>query len=142
VDGFDSTDVIIETLRGYRKHFRIILTHGITTGGMNLIDLERIYNSLKVAIIAVTENKPSDMALERAICNLPRSDARLQILARAGPIYSVRTPAGKNEVFFHVKGITERLAGLYLKEFAIRSRLPECLHLAHKIASGIKTRDG
>jgi len=58
------------------------------------------------------------------------------MFVRAGPLLSVQTELGSNKLYFHIKGISETLAKKFLKKFAIRSRLPEQLLLAHKIASG------
>jgi hypothetical protein len=138
VDGLDATDVVIDTLTLYTDHFRILLTHGITVGGLNLLDLDRIHEALDRPIIAVTENEPGTESptLYDAIKNVPDSDVRKDIIDRALPMHVVKTEAGETDVFFYTKGIDEKVAAQYLKKFAVRSRLPECLLLAHKIGSG------
>jgi endonuclease V-like protein UPF0215 family len=140
VDGFNSTRVIIDTLKPVLNHFRLLVTHGITVGGFNLFDIQKIHNELKKPIIAVTENEPSGNSIRDAIKNLPDYEKRKEIIDNAGELYSVKTSAGDNELYFHVKGISEKMAKQYLKKFAVRSRLPECLLLAHKIGSGLKEK--
>jgi hypothetical protein len=138
VDGLDATGVVIDTLDPYTDHFRIILTHGVTVGGLNLLDLDRIHEALGRPVIAVIENEPSTdgPTLYDAIKNVPDADERKDIIDRALPMHVVKTAAGENDLFFYTKGIDERVATQYLKKFAVRSRLPECLLLAHKIGSG------
>ena len=137
VDGFDATEAIIRVLLSEKKDcFSLILTHGITTGGFNLIDIEKIWQSVRKPIISVTENKPMGDSMLKAIKKLPDHKTREEIFVRAGPLLSVQTELGRNKLYFHIKGISISLAKKFLKKFAIRSRLPEQLLLAHKIASG------
>ncbi|MHA1727984.1 MAG: endonuclease dU [Promethearchaeota archaeon] len=139
VDGFDATEEIISTLKPFRDRFAIIITHGITVGGFNLIDIEKVCNGINRPVIAVTENKPAGgNAMREALKNLPECERRLQIFDRAGDIFSVKTDLGQNKLHYHIMGLDESSARKFLKKFAIRSRLPEQLLLAHKIASGWK----
>jgi hypothetical protein len=137
VDGLNATEAIIRVLLSEKKErFSIIVTHGITVGGFNLFDIEKIWESIKKPIISVTENKPMGDSMLKALKKLPNQKTREEIFGRAGPLLSVQTELGSNKLFFHIKGISEELAKKFLKKFAIRSRLPEQLLLAHKIASG------
>lgn len=137
VDGFDATEAIIRVLLSKKKEcFSLILTHGITAGGFNLFDIEKIWQSVKKPIISVTENKPMGDSMLNALKKLPDHKTREKVFARVGPLLSVQTELGSNKLYFHTKGISESLAKQFLKKFAIRSRLPEQLLLAHKIASG------
>ena len=135
VDGLNSTKMVIELLKPIKDQFQFIITHGITTAGFNVLDIEKISKKLDTPVIAVTENSPKGNFLE-AIKNLPNYEKRKSIIERAGPQYSTLTPIGKKEVYFQFKGIEKKLAIQFLKKFALRSRLPEQLLLAHKIASG------
>ncbi|MHA1669955.1 MAG: endonuclease dU [Promethearchaeota archaeon] len=135
VDGLNSTEMIIETLKPIKNLFQLITTHGITTGGFNVLDIEMIYNALDTPVIAVTENCPRGNFLE-AIKNLPNYEERKSIIERAGPQHSTSIPIGEKKVYFQFKGIEKNSAIQFLKKFALRSRLPEQLLLAHKIASG------
>ena len=136
VDGLNSTDMILKTLNPITDQFQIILTHGLTTAGFNLIDIERIFTELNKPIISVTENAPRGQFSD-AILNLPDYDIRNSIIERAGEQYSYITPAGKKPVFFQYKGLELKTVHQFLKKFSKRSRLPEQLLLAHKIASGL-----
>ena len=135
VDGLNSTEMVIKKLKPIQDQFQIIITHGLTTGGFNVLDIEMINNILDTPVIAVTENSPKGNFLE-AIKNLPNYEKRKLIIERAGPQYSTLTPIGEKEVYFQYKGIEKKLAIQFLKKFSLHSRLPEQLLLAHKIASG------
>ena len=136
VDGLNSTNMIIKTLNPIIDRFQIILTHGITTAGFNLLDIEKIFTELNKPIISVTENAPKGHFNE-AIRNLPDYEIRKSIIERAGEQHSYITPTGKNPVFFQYKGLELKTVHQFLKKFSKRSRLPEQLLLAHKIASGL-----
>jgi endonuclease V-like protein UPF0215 family len=136
VDGLNSTDTILKELDPIIDQFQIVLTHGITTAGFNLIDIERIFTELNKPIISVTENAPKGQ-FKDAIRNLPDYKVRKSIIKRAGEQHSYVTPAGKNPVFFQYKGLELKTVQQFLKKFSKRSRLPEQLLLAHKIASGL-----
>lgn len=135
VDGLNSTEIVIKKLKPIIDQFQLIATHGITTGGFNILDIEKISTTLNVPIISVTENQPRGNFLE-AIKNLPEYQKRKSIAENAGTLYSYITPIGKNPVYFYTFGIEKKLALQFLKKFSLRSRLPEQLLLAHKIASG------
>lgn len=137
VDGLDATSVVIKTLEPIAQQFRILLTHGITTGGLNMIDIEAVHQALQRPVIAVTENRPDGNSLYEAIKHVPGEAERRAILDRSGEMHAFKPRAGETEVYFYIKGIGEKVAMQYLKKFAVRSRLPECLLMAHKIATGL-----
>lgn len=137
VDGLDATDVVIKTLAPIAQQFRLLLTHGITTGGLNMIDIDAVHHAIDRPVIAVTENKPDGKSLYDAIKHVPGEAERRAILDRAGEMHACKPRAGETEVYFYAKGIDAKVAQQYLKKFAVRSRLPECLLLAHKIATGL-----
>ena len=139
VDGLNATEAIIRVLLSEKKEsFSLILTHGITAGGFNLFDIEKIWQLVKKPIISVTENKPVGDKMLNALKTMSNYKVRKEMFVRAGPLLSVQTELGSNKLYFHIKGISESLAKQFLKKFAIRSRLPEQILLAHKIASGWK----
>nr|MDO8086453.1 DUF99 family protein [Candidatus Sigynarchaeum springense] len=137
VDGLDATRVVIKTLAPIVQQFRIIITHGITTGGLNMIDIDAVHRALDRPVIAVTENKPEGDSLYEAIKHVPGEAERRNILANAGEMHAFKPRAAETDVYFYIKGIDEKIATQFLKKFAVRSRLPECLLMAHKIATGL-----
>lgn len=137
VDGLDATETIIRILINRKEQYGIILTHGVTFGGFNVIDIQKIYTILKKPIISVTENQPTGEIMLDALKKLPNFKIRGKMMQSAGELYTTNPEIGKNNLYFHIKGISEGTAKDYLTKFGVRSRLPEPLFLAHKIASGI-----
>ena len=46
IDGIDATEKLISLVKQQAEHVQYILTHTITFGGFNLINLDQIYNEL------------------------------------------------------------------------------------------------
>ena len=137
VDGMNATEKIITTLEPYKDQFRLILLHGITVGGLNIVDIEAVHEALGHPLIAITENEPEGDTIFDAIKHAPGEEEHRKMIENAGPMHVVKPRSRETDVYFYVKGIDEKLAAQYLKKFAVRSRLPECLLLAHKIATGL-----
>jgi len=138
VDGFNATEIIINTLKPNPDLFTLITIHGVTVGGFNMIDLQMVYDQLKKPILAITENKPHGRAIFDAILKLPDVEKRKEIIQHAGPMYTYSSKFGTNDVFYYLKGITEDTAKKFLAKFAFRAKLPEPVLLSHKIASGFQ----
>lgn len=137
VDGLNVTDILIDELSDKIEHFQMVVTHSITFGGFNLLDIDKLHKIICKPIIAVTENKPDQTKFQDALKNLTEFQKRSMILQNAGPFYEIKPSVGENPIFFYKKGMEINDAEQFLKKFSVRSRLPEQVLLAHKIASGI-----
>src|SRR5271157_3100944 len=69
VDGTDATNKLIKTLNSsrFKKQVGLICTHGITFGGLNLLDFVALHNKLNVPLVAITRKKPHADLLKRAV---------------------------------------------------------------------------
>ncbi len=138
VDGLDSTQVILEELQHNANKFSLILLHGITLAGLNIVDITKISRELNKPILAMTENLIHGNSIQDAISQLPNFEERKLLIQKAGPLYYYKTHIGDIPISYHKNGIDETLAIKFFKKFCIRSRLPEQLLLAHKIATAWK----
>ena len=138
VDGTDSTKVIFEELQRNSESFNLIVLHGITVGGLNIVDIEYLSEKLQKPIIAVTENPPTESLLYNVVENTHNSQIRKDLIKKAGSLHSFLTQHGTTPLHYHIKSVSENVAEQFFKKFCIRSRLPEQLLLAHKIASAWK----
>ncbi|MBN2155144.1 MAG: DUF99 family protein [Candidatus Lokiarchaeota archaeon] len=138
VDGLDATMTILQELQKEQENFSLILLHGITVGGMNFVDIDELSNILQKPILAVTENAPTENSINNAIEKLPDWKTRKAILTKAGVLEVFTTQHSPNPIFFHCIGMDPEVAKVFFTKFCIRSRLPEQLLLAHKIASSWK----
>ena len=137
IDGNDATEKLIRLVKQNEKHVQYILTHTITFGGFNFIDLQRIFNELKKPIIAVNDREVNIEAVSKALMkNFPKSyKKKLQHIFNSGNLYKtdIKTAGGISNIFFHSKGIEINEVELLLKKVCIDSKLPECVRLAHLI---------
>ncbi len=137
IDGNDATEKLIDLVKQNEEHVQYILTHTITFGGFNLININRIYNELKKPIIAVNDREVDVEAVVKALKkNFPKSyKKKLQHIFNSGNLYKteIKTAGGISNIFFHSKGIEIKEVELLLQKVCIDSKLPECIRLAHLI---------
>lgn len=137
IDGFDGTEKIIKIVKENEKHIQYILTHSITFGGFNIIDIEEIHNELSKPIIALTEKKVDIETVIRALVNnFPDEYQRkIQYILNAGNLFEVdiQTAGGFSKIYLHVKGMEIEKVDLLLQKVCIDSKLPECIRIAHLI---------
>ncbi|HLE46661.1 MAG TPA: DUF99 family protein, partial [Candidatus Thermoplasmatota archaeon] len=88
VDGSDATEAVarlVERTR-FRPMLRAILVNGVTLGGFNLVDLDALWDRLKVPVMGVVRDEPdlpkSRRALEK---HFPDAQARLEVWQRLRP---------------------------------------------------------
>ncbi|MEM3555440.1 MAG: DUF99 family protein [Candidatus Micrarchaeia archaeon] len=129
-DGLDSTKRIIEMVKNskFSQQIRLILLHGATLGGFNVVDLNELNRALSIPVIAVTRKKPDMRRVKSALKNLPSWERRIRILESAGK--AVR--CGK--VYCQIAGIEEGEVRKLILSF---KGIPEPVRLAHLIGSGV-----
>jgi len=139
VDGVDATEKLAEMITNspHYLQLRVIMLNGVTLAGFNVVDIEELYKRVKVAVVAVTRDKPDFVDIKKALQNLPNSQERWKAIEKAGKIMKVRTREGEEPVYVHVAGISEEDAKRVLKSTSTRSNIPEALRVAHIIASGL-----
>ncbi|MHA2009606.1 MAG: endonuclease dU [Promethearchaeota archaeon] len=135
IDGYNSTEKIIELVKQNEKQVQFILTHTITFGGFNIVNLHRIYNKCNKPIIAINERKVNlDSVVKALEKNFPNHyKEKIQNIINAGNLYhtSVHTAGGLSDIYFHKKGIKLNEIDSLLQKICIDSKLPECLRMAH-----------
>jgi len=137
IDGIDATEKLISLVKQQAEHVQYVLTHTITFGGFNLINLDQIYNELKKPIIALNEREVDITAVRDALKKrFPNSyEEKMQYIVDSGNLYQteIRTAGGISKVFFHSKGIDLNEVDLLLQKICVDSKLPESVRLAHLI---------
>jgi hypothetical protein len=139
IDGMDATEKIASMIleSPHYDQIRIVMLNGVTMAGFNVVDIERLYQKVKLPVIAVTRDKPNFNDIRKALRNLPRGEERWKAIEKAGKIIEVRTRSGEDPIYAHVVGISEKDAIRILKSTSTRSNIPEALRVAHIIASGL-----
>ncbi|MFX0023219.1 MAG: DUF99 family protein [Candidatus Hermodarchaeota archaeon] len=137
IDGQDATKKLIELVKLNDKHVQFILTHSITFGGFNLINLKKIYNELGKPVIAVNERKVDiDLVIKTIKQKFPNTlKQKIQNIIDAGNLFysQIKTAGGLSDIYYHSKGIDNDKVESLLLKICIDSKLPECIRLAHLI---------
>lgn len=137
VDGSDATDLMIDAvLRSRFKDLRVILLKGITYGGFNVVDLERLHHETGLPVIVVVRKRPDLAAMEAALRkHFPDWRERLEILRRAPPLFELIP----EKLYVQAMGIPPETAAEVVKTTTRTGLIPEPLRLAHMIASAVMT---
>ena len=137
IDGNDATEKLIQLVKKNEKHVQYVITHTITFGGFNLVNLNTIYSEIQKPIIAITER---EVDLDSVIVALQNKfpdtyKNKVSNIVDAGNLYEteINTAGGLTKLYFHCKGIKIKEIESLLKKICIDSKLPEPVRMAHLI---------
>ena len=136
IDGMDATDKIIESIKKTKhEDLRIIMTDGITFGGFNVIDIEKIHKETELPVIVIIRKKPNMEKFINAMSNLDNFEERKKCVEKAGKFYEAKSM--DKIVYFQKIGLSEDDAKKVINISCTRSVIPEAIRVSHIIASGI-----
>jgi hypothetical protein len=137
IDGHDSTEKLIQLINNNKDNVQYILTHTITFGGFNIMDIKKVYAKTKKPLIAVSER---DVDLDSVVYALkqkyPNSyEKKIEYIDNAGKLYhtKIETAAGFSSIYYHKIGLNVHKAEELLRKSSIDSKLPEPVRMAHLI---------
>lgn len=132
IDGADATTRLAEWVNGsrFRPLLRAILLDGITIAGLSVVDLPKLSDRTGLPVIAVTRKEPDPKDLSMALESAGFFE-RLESVRRAGQSGRFR------DVSFSCAGIADSEVDRLLANQVGKSKMPECLRLAHLIAGGV-----
>ena len=133
VDGWDSTEQLIKLVLNskFYPQLHLVLLDGIGMGGLNLIDLPHLSQSLNLPCVAVMRKFPNLTKMREVISRASEPEKRLAILEKAGEI-QVAPP-----FYFQVVGLSASLTTRVLQNLTDCGNVPEALRLAHLITSAV-----
>ncbi|MBI2576503.1 DUF99 family protein [Candidatus Woesearchaeota archaeon] len=131
-DGDDATEKLARMINQckFKPQLHCILLDGISLGGFNVVDIQKLSKQTKIPVIVVMRKFPRLGEIHTILERLGKK-AKLKFLANAGPIVQV------GEIFVQVFGLGIPEAKEILKVACTRSNIPEALRAAHMIASGV-----
>ncbi len=135
-DGANATDKLIHLIQNskYVSQVRLIMLQGIALGGFNVVDIHCLHQAMKIPVLIVTRRQPNMQAIREALLDLvPGGQHKWKLIERAGEVEPVA------KVFVQRAGLTLREAEKVIERYAIHSKIPEPLRIAHLIAGGIAT---
>ena len=137
IDGDNATPQIIDLIRKNKNHIQYVLTHTITFGGFNLINMNEVYSKTEKPLICITEREVDLDSVKKALIHrFPDTyNKKLQNIIEAGNLYQtgIATAAGTSNIYFHKIGIELKEAQELLEKSCIDSKLPEAVRIAHII---------
>ncbi len=137
VDGTEATSVCLDMIQNtrHRKQLKAIMIDGITFGGFNILNIEKLAEQSGLPIITVTRDEPDFRGIQTALQkNFEDWQDRWQLLQQ-GTLHKV--PTKYNPIFVRTAGISLEPAEEIIKVSTIRGVIPEPIRVAHLIASGI-----
>ncbi len=139
IDGLDATEKLALMINNspHRKQLRLVMLNGITFGGFNVVDIQKLYLATKIPILVLIREKPDLNCIREALKNLEKAEERWGMILEAGKIYEMMNK-GKT-VYLETAGISFEDAEKIVALTSTRSSLPEPLRVAHIIASGVSS---
>jgi uncharacterized protein len=138
VDGRDASERLIDLVRSVRQFegIRAVLLDGITFGGFNVIDLDRVARVLARPVVAVTRAAPEFERIHSALRTyFPRDAAIRWRRVRRHPLFEV--PTGGRPIWAAAVGCSAPEAILLLHRVTRRGHWPEPLRIAHLVAHAV-----
>jgi endonuclease V-like protein UPF0215 family len=146
VDGLDVTEKIIKLLKN-SKHFeqlRVIMLDGITFGGFNIVDIEKLFKKTKLPVIVVIREMPDLDLIKKSLKRFKDFKKRWTIMKKAGEINEIiiknkvlKTP---KKLYYQFIGVDKKIAEKIIKMTALHSATPEPVRIAHLIGEGLKSK--
>jgi hypothetical protein len=80
---------------------------GVTFGGFNPVDINRIFEKTNIPVIVCMRSCPELEKIKLALDNLPEKEKRWAIINKAGKIYKTKTGS---PIYFQLSGIDKEAA--------------------------------
>lgn len=137
IDGTDANSVLEKMINEskYKDQIRLIMFDGIALGGFNVIDLEKLYNSVNIPISSITRTEP-DLALIKNTLKKHFKDweTRWQVIDN---LDLERIETNYRPIYVKYIGLSSAEVRRLINLTTVRGVLPEPIRVAHLIASAI-----
>lgn len=141
-DGLNAGEVLSKAIQDSKFHSQIhaVLLDGITMGGLNVIDIERLAAEVQRPVIAVMRSLPNIPRMNVAISKVSNQDERRRRVTAAGQIYELGSWVFQYKVPPMLsKEEPEEIATLLQRCTPDGTqKIPESLRVAHLIGAAVK----
>lgn len=137
LDGDDATDTILEMYHELKRpDISYLLISGLIISLYNIIDIKKIYDSLKIPIIGVTYN--DSKGIENSIkFHFPNSyDNKIKNYSKLGKRKKIRLHTSSN-VFVRYEGCTIKQVHYLLNNLTLHGSIPEPIRVAQLLAKSL-----
>jgi endonuclease V-like protein UPF0215 family len=135
VDGTDATDNLVKLINStrHKQQLKVIMLDGITLGGFNIVDINRLHKETGLPVIVINRRHPNLEEVKNALMNFSDFDQRWEIVCGAGKIKSHKLK--DSTVFYQSVGLSDEDAVGIIDLSTTRSHIPEPLRVAHILAT-------
>jgi hypothetical protein len=109
---------------------------GVTFGGFNVINIQKIYEETGIPVIVIMRKYPNFEKIQKALKRFENWQERWQDIKDAGPVYKIEN---EEDIYIQVNGIDIEDAEEIIRLSTTRSAIPEPVRVAHLIAAGVVT---
>jgi endonuclease V-like protein UPF0215 family len=136
VDGRDATDKVLRLWDNFSNHHQIkaILIDGISLGGFNLVDIEKISEETERPIVAVTKNRPNREDFREA---MERTDNYDEKFEKLGEPVEIELKDGK--CFIQFSGCSVDEARNFVRKNIIHGQVPESIRVADLVGRALNS---
>jgi len=143
IDGSDGTQNLISMIDKSRTfgQLRAVMLDGVTLGGFNVVDIEKIWQKTKLPVIVVTRDKPNLFKIKYALFKHFKDGVlKWQSIEKAGEVFEhqVTTEQAKGTIYFQFKGMELEEVRKILNLTIKHGLIPEPIRVAHLIGQGLK----
>lgn len=137
-DGTDATRKIIEMVNNtrHKDQLGVVMLDGITFGGFNVVNIQKIFQATEVPVIVVMRKYPNFEKIKKALKRFTDWEKRWNDVLEAGKIYEIEN---KETIYIQISGIRLDDAEKIVRLSTTRSAIPEPVRVAHIIAAGVVT---
>lgn len=137
-DGRDSTTKIINMVNStrHKDQLGVIMLDGITFGGFNVINIQKIFQATGIPVIVIMRKYPNFEKIKKALKRFDDWEERWQDIMDAGEIYEIEN---EEKIYIQINGIDLKDAKEIIRLSTTRSAIPEPVRVAHLIAAGVVT---
>jgi endonuclease V-like protein UPF0215 family len=138
IDGKDSTEKIVKLINNsrHKQQLKVIMTDGITFGGFNILDIQKVYESTGLPVIVVNRKRPNLRKVREALKNFNDFEERWELIKKAGKVKMCEIRPGVR-IYYQCVGMEDEEAREVLVLSSTRSQIPEPLRVAHLIATAL-----
>ena len=137
IDGDDVTEKIIKSVKKspHYEQLMVIMLDGITFGGFNVADIQKIHEKTRLPVIVFMRKLPDIEKMKKALERFDNFNSKWNLIKKAGKIHEFRI--NKKSVYAQFIGLSPEQVDKIINITAVNSLTPEPLRIAHLIGSGI-----
>jgi len=137
VDGKDATEKLVKMIEDSRfvDQANVVFLDGIAVGGFNLINLEKLSDSIGIPSITISREKPDFEKIKKALKEHFEEWKERFTLMRKGELHKIETRY--KPIYVQKEGLKIEEVKRLIDLFTVRGRLPEPIRISHMVASGI-----